>query len=86
MSHETIDIDVAYDLFIQNFEPILGRFDPEITAMFAHDPQRADEAMSKMEGEQNLMIFSSQDHGQLLLLVGQRRCDISWAIREWRCK
>jgi uncharacterized protein (DUF302 family) len=26
-----------------------------------------------MEGEQNLMIFSSQDHGQLLLLAGQRK-------------
>lgn len=73
MAHETIDVDVAYDLFIQNFETILGRFDPEVTATFAHDPQGADEAMRKMEGEQNLMIFSSQDHGQLLLLAGQRK-------------
>jgi len=71
MAHETIDIDVAYDLFIQNFEKILGRFDPEVTATFAHDPQGADEAIRKMEGEQNLMIFSSQDHGHLLLLVGE---------------
>ena len=73
MAHETLDVDVAYDPVIQNFEAILGRFDPEVTATFAHDPQGADEAIRKMEGEQNLMIFSSQDHGQLLLLAGQRK-------------
>jgi len=80
MAHETIDVDVAYDLFIQNFEAILGRFDPEVTATFAHDPQGADEAIRKMEGEQNLMIFSSQDHGALLLLAGQTRKAVRYIL------
>lgn len=73
IAHETIELDVAYDPFIKNFEQILGRFDPAVATTFASDPQQADEAMKRMEGEQNLMIFSSQDHGSLLLLVGQKR-------------
>jgi hypothetical protein len=71
--HATVDIDVAFDRFVHNFETILGRFDPGVAATFANDPHLADEQLKKMEGEQSLMVFYSQDHGGLFLLLGQKR-------------
>jgi len=71
--HLTVDLDVAYDRFIQHFENILGRFDPAIASTFAHEPQLADERLKQMEGEQSLMVFFSQNHGGLFLLLGQQR-------------
>lgn len=73
VAHQTIELDVAYDRFIANFEKILGRFDPTVATLFARDPRRADEAIRNMEGEQGLMIFAAQDHGQLFQLVGEKR-------------
>jgi hypothetical protein len=73
VAHQAIEIDVAYDRFTQNLEKILGRFDPAVTATLATDPRQADEDMKMMEGEQSLMIFGSQDHGTLFLLIGERR-------------
>jgi len=73
VAHQTIELAVAYDRFTANIEKILGRFDPAVTTLFATDPQRADEAIRNMEGEQGLMIFAAQDHGQLFLLVGEKR-------------
>jgi uncharacterized protein (DUF302 family) len=70
--HQTVDIDVAYDQFTHNFETILGKFDPIVAASFANDPSLADEAIKKMEGEQNLMIFGSLNHGRAFRLIGEQ--------------
>jgi len=80
IAHETVELDVTYERFIKNFENILGRFDPAVATMFADNPLQADEAMKQMEGEQNLMIFSSQDHGALLLLAGQTRKAVRYIL------
>ncbi|HEX7906592.1 MAG TPA: DUF302 domain-containing protein [Paraburkholderia sp.] len=70
--HQTVDIDVAYDSFTHNFEKILGKFDLALAASFANDPSLMDEAIKKMEGEQNLMIFGSLNHGVGFRLIGEQ--------------
>jgi uncharacterized protein (DUF302 family) len=71
VEHQTIDIDVAYVGFTENFEKILGKFDPVVAASFANDPILTDEAIKKMEGEQNLMIFAALQHGRAFRLIGE---------------
>lgn len=70
--HQTLDIEVAFDSFTQNFEKILGKFDLAVAASFANDPGLMDEAIKKMEGEQNLMIFGSLNHGRGFQLIGEQ--------------
>lgn len=71
--HQDLEIGVSYALFTRNFEAILGRFDPTVSAVLASDPAAAQARIRQMEGEQGLMIFAVQNHGALFALAGAQR-------------
>jgi uncharacterized protein (DUF302 family) len=73
VDHILVDIPRGFDEFTRALEKLLGRFDPQVAATFAKDPQLADQQLQKMEGEENLMIFQVLDHGGLFKLIGQAR-------------
>jgi uncharacterized protein (DUF302 family) len=73
VTHEDLEISVSYELFTRNFEAILGRFDPTVSAALASDPIAAQARIRQMEGEQGLMIFAVQNHGALFALAGAQR-------------
>jgi uncharacterized protein (DUF302 family) len=73
VDHMLVDIPGGFDEFTRALEKLLGRFDPQVAASFAKDPQLADQQLQKMEGEENLMIFQVLDHGGLFKLIGQTR-------------
>lgn len=73
VTHEDLEISVSYELFTRNFEAILGRFDPTVSAALASDPVAAQARLGRMEGEQGLMIFAVQNHGALFALAGAQR-------------
>jgi uncharacterized protein (DUF302 family) len=71
--HESIELPVGFDDFIARFEAILGRFDQSVEPLVVSNPQAAKERISKMAGEQGLMIFGMQDHGALPAIAGTPR-------------
>ncbi|KJK24246.1 hypothetical protein UB46_11755 [Burkholderiaceae bacterium 16] len=73
VTHEDLEISVGYEHFTRNFEAILGRFDPTVSAALASDPVAAEARIRQMEGEQGLMIFAVQNHGALFALAGAQR-------------
>jgi uncharacterized protein (DUF302 family) len=80
VTHHSVEVHVSYDAFTHNFEKILGKFDPAVATSFASDPRLADEAIKKMEGEQNLMIFGSLDHGRLFRVIGEQRKAVRYTL------
>ncbi|EHP44287.1 hypothetical protein OR16_03412 [Cupriavidus basilensis OR16] len=73
VTHQDLEIEVSYAAFTRNFEAILGRFDPTVSATLASDPAAAQARIRQMEGEQGLMIFAVQNHGALFALAGAQR-------------
>jgi uncharacterized protein (DUF302 family) len=69
ITHVTMEVPAPYDRFTGALEKIVGRHVSDI-AQDMRDPQRAEERIKAMEGEQGLMIFEILDHGAALNIVG----------------
>ena len=70
--HHTIDLPVPYDKLTSNIEKMLGRFDPVDTYIAITERQRGTERLQASQGEEGLMLFSSNDHGVLWALLGEK--------------
>ena len=64
------------------FERQLGRFDPDVrkAATESGDTEEAKARIEAMAGSSGFMLFSTQDHGALLHLAGQRRKAIQYVV------
>src|ERR1700737_733923 len=71
MSHATVVVAIEFEKFSSAFESLLGKYDPIVGVKIRKDPQLADRLFQAMEGEQNLIIFWSLNHGGLFSLIGQ---------------
>jgi uncharacterized protein (DUF302 family) len=70
VSHCVMDLNVAFDRFVQALEQLAGRFDPAAFRQ-ASDFESTQALIKRMEGEQGLMIFGKLDHGFLLAISGR---------------
>ncbi|QBR01367.1 DUF302 domain-containing protein [Paraburkholderia pallida] len=81
VTHVTLEAKVDFGAFTQHLEALLGRFDPSsLKALLQTDPAAADARLAKMEGDQGLMIFSTQNHGMVLNIAGAPRQAIRYNI------
>ena len=71
VQHRSLVIERDYEEFTGRLEQILGRFVP--SKLKGLTPEGTIEALKLMEGEQGFMIINIFDHGEDLLMVGQRR-------------
>jgi uncharacterized protein (DUF302 family) len=64
--HVSLELSADFDEFTRSLEQLLGRFDPNSLRGLDADPQSVEERLKASEGEEGLMLFDVQDHGQLL--------------------
>lgn len=82
VEHIRLTIERPFDDFVRAFERQLGRFDP---AAYQAEVERGDAegARAKIEsmaGISGLMIFGTLNHGAALLLAGQKRKALQYAV------
>jgi uncharacterized protein (DUF302 family) len=68
--HVLVEVRADFESFTENVEQALGRFDASLYQDIGTAPRAAQERLEKAAGEQGLMLFNIQDHGQLLNIVG----------------
>ncbi|HEX9444783.1 MAG TPA: DUF302 domain-containing protein [Candidatus Binatia bacterium] len=71
--HVSLKVDSEFDSFTQALERLLGRFDYSFYNDLETDPRSVEARLKAAAGEQGLMLFSIQEHGRLLNLVGAPR-------------
>ena len=71
--HVRVEFDAAFDPFVAQLQRVLGQLDPEGFTMMASDPTAARKKLEDSQGEQGLMLFSSQNHGGVFALHGKIR-------------
>lgn len=80
LKHETIPLLSTFEVFTANLENRAGKFDYSIFDDKNADPEWVKAEITKMEGEQNLMIFSINDHGKVLALFSEHKKVIQYNI------
>ena len=70
VDHQVVRVGSSFDEFTRKLEAALGRFDPAPLRQPGPNPAAVAAQLKAMEGEQGLMLFNVQDHGQLLALMG----------------
>jgi len=73
MLHVTLEVKTGFENFTQNFERLLGRFEPSLLKDLETAPAEVRKRLEKAEGEQGLMLFNIQEHGKLLNIFGLQR-------------
>lgn len=71
--HVTMEVGAGFDGFTRALERSLGRFDYAFYNDLEADPRSVEARLEAAAGEQGLMLFSIQEHGRLLNLVGAPR-------------
>lgn len=71
--HVAIEFDVGFDPFVAQLERVLGLLDPAALSLMTSDPTAARSKLEASQGEQGLMLFSSQNHGGLFAMQGKLR-------------
>src|SRR5258705_11764796 len=71
--HVSLKVDSEFDSFTQALERLLGRFDYSFYNDLETDPRSVEARLKAAAGEQGLLLFSIQEHGRLLNLVGPPR-------------
>jgi uncharacterized protein (DUF302 family) len=86
-SHFTVDhvrlvTDRPFADVAKTFEQQLGRFDPEVYRSLAArgDAEGVRTRIEAMVGPSGFMLFSTNDHGALLRLTGQKRKAIQYVV------
>ena len=71
--HAVVTLTSSFEKFTQKLEAILGHLDPGLLPRFEAEPAVVEAQLKTLGGEQNLMLFGIQDHGQFLQMVGAPR-------------
>ncbi len=71
--HVSLEIDADFESFTRILEESLGRFDYSLYKDLDTDPQSVEKRLKALAGEEGLMLFSIQEHGKLLKIVGAPR-------------
>lgn len=80
LKHETMIMDSSFEDFTSSLEHTAGRFDYAILDQIGNDPEWAQSEIRKMQGNQDLMIFTINDHGKVLSLFGITKKAIQYQI------
>jgi uncharacterized protein (DUF302 family) len=68
--HVSLEINADFESFTRILEESLGRFDYSLYKDLETDPQSVEKRLKALAGEEGLMLFSIQEHGKLLNIVG----------------
>jgi uncharacterized protein (DUF302 family) len=82
VDHVHLVTDKAFEDVTNAFERQLGKFDPDVRkgATDTGDTEAAKAKIEAMAGPSGFMLFSTQDHGALLRLAGQKRKAIQYVV------
>ncbi|WP_292771479.1 DUF302 domain-containing protein [Nostoc sp. NOS(2021)] len=70
MNHQMVKVTSTFDDFTRNLEVALGRLDPTIIQKVGAEPAFVEAHLKQMGGEEDLILFDIQNHGQLLTILG----------------
>jgi len=68
---ESAEFAVPFDQFTQKLEKMLGRYDYDDIVLAAKDYQKGLARVKASQGAQGLMLFRSDNHGELWALIGE---------------
>lgn len=71
--HESLTVDVAFELFTRCLEESLGRYADSLLEDTRPAPDQVRKRLELAAGEEGLMLFTIRDHGKLLGLCGTPR-------------
>ena len=71
--HASLDVDTDFEGFTHALEQSLGRFDYSLYKQLETDPASVEQRLKTLAGAEGLMLFSIQEHGKLLNIVGAPR-------------
>ena len=82
VDHVRLESDKPFEDVAKAFERQLGRFDPDVakTLIAGGDIEEARTKIEAMAGPSGFMLFSTNDHGALLRLVGQKRKAVQYVV------
>jgi uncharacterized protein (DUF302 family) len=82
VTHVHRETDKHFEDVTKAFEQQLGRYDPEVrsAATETEDTEAAKAKIEAMVGPSGFMLFSTQDHGALLRVAGQKRKAIQYVV------
>jgi len=69
-NHQVVKVTSDFEDFTQNLESSLIRLDPAMMQKIGTEPAVFEAHLKQMGGEEDLILFDMQNHGQLLTLVG----------------
>lgn len=69
MNHQMVKVASDFDNFTRNLEASLIRLDPATMQKIGTEPAVFEVYLKQMGGEEDLILFDMQNHGQLLTLV-----------------
>ena len=72
-THIRLAVKASFETFTKNLETILRRFDSSVTSLFRRDPELAVMELEAMPGDEELLLFSIFDHGEILNIYGRPR-------------
>jgi len=80
LKHEALQLDSSFENFTSSLESAAGKFDYAILDQIGDNPEWAQSEIRKMQGSQDLMIFTFNDHGKVLSLFGIEKKVIQYQI------
>jgi uncharacterized protein (DUF302 family) len=80
LRHENLQLESSFEHFTASLENTAGKFDYAILDRIGDNPEGAQSEIRKMQGEQDLMIFTINDHGKVLSLLGIEKKVIQYQI------
>jgi len=82
VDHVRLTTDKPFGDVTKAFEQQVGRFDPDVYKALAEggDAEGARVKIEAMGGPSGFMLFSTNDHGSLLRLAGQKRKAIQYVV------
>lgn len=82
VDHVRLESDKPFEEVARAFEKQLGRFDPGFykSLATAGNPDEARTKIEAMAGSSGFMLFSTNDHGALLQITGQKRKAIQYVV------
>jgi uncharacterized protein (DUF302 family) len=73
VKHEVIKLSGSYESFIVKLDTLVKKLDVKYAQNVAIEPKKTEEYLKSLEGDTGLIMFSVQNHGELLAMVGKRR-------------
>jgi uncharacterized protein (DUF302 family) len=82
VDHVRLESDKPFEGVAKAFEGQLGRFDPDVAKplIAGGDIEGARARIEAMAGPSGFLLFSTNDHGSLLRLAGQKRKAVQYVV------